>query len=240
MDDPKNLIWIIPAQGCVKMCYDISGLHVLTDKKLAHPRSVTEIVKLAILGGASVIQLRDKTASSEEMISLGRQLKKLTSDKIPLIVNDNIDVAIAISASGIHVGQTDLSANRVRRKIGDNMILGVSASSLQQALKAQDDGANYLGVGPIFPTPSKDDAAPAIGLLGLEKIKKAVSIPIIAIGGITLENAIEVSKIADGVAVISAVMQATNPEHAVREILRIIENGGVRLGGDFGCMIYDL
>jgi len=201
---------------------NIEGLHILTDRELVKPRSIIEMVALIIGGGVSVIQLRDKEADDETMIRIGREIMQLTRGKIPLIVNDRVNVALEIDAQGVHVGQTDMPAREVRRLIGPNMILGVSASTVEQALKAQADGADYLGVGPVFPTLSKPDADPPIGLSGLAAIKNAVSIPVIAIGGINVNNAEAVAQIADGIAVISAVWQADDSLQATQTLSMII------------------
>lgn len=208
----------------MKVREKIKGLHVLTDRELAYPRSLLEIIKLVISGGASVLQLRDKNASLEEMILLGKQLQSLTRDKISLIVNDNIEAALALNADGIHVGQKDTPAEKVRQIIGNKMVLGVSVSSVSQAIKAQKDGADYIGAGPLFPTLSKLDAGTILGLKGLKEIKMSVDIPIIAIGGITLKNAFETAEIADGIAVISAVLKANDPKQAVMDFVKIIKN----------------
>ncbi len=203
----------------------IGGLHVLTDRELVKPRSLIEVIKQAILGGASIIQLRDKDANDEEMISLGRGILKLTAGKIPLIINDRLNVALALNAQGIHVGQSDIPAAQVRKLIGSNMILGISALTVDQAIKAQEDGADYIGVGPIFPTSTKADADSPIGINGLRDIRSVVSIPIIAIGSINKNNARNVMKYADGIAVISAVLGAKNPLEATRELSVIINSG---------------
>jgi len=201
----------------------IKGLHVLTDSKLAYPKSLLTIIESAISGGASVIQLRDKNASLKETISLGKQLQHiLTGKNTSFIVNDNIEAALALNADGIHVGQKDTPATVVRKKIGKNMILGVSVSSISQAIKAQEDGADYIGVGPLFLTSSKLDADPVLDLAELREIKGSINIPVIAIGGITLENVPEVAEIADGIAVISAILRAENPEKTAMEFVKII------------------
>lgn len=201
---------------------NIKGLHVLTDRDMVKPRSLIKVIKQVVKGGVSVIQLRDKEVNDNDMIVLGKQIKKLIKGKIPLIVNDRVNVALAIEAEGIHVGQKDMSAINVRKLIDKDMILGVSANTVDQARKAEQDGANYIGAGPVYPTPSKKDADPDIGLSGLKRIKDAVSIPVIAIGGINIENATDVAKIADGVAVISAVLKADNPKQATQELMTII------------------
>lgn len=201
----------------------IGGLHVLTDRELVKPLSIVEVIKQVINGGATAIQLRDKDISDEEMIALGKKILELTTGRVPLIVNDRVRVALAIGADGVHVGQSDMPASSARKLIGLDMILGVSACTVAQAIKAQKDGADYLGVGPVFPTPTKTDADPPIGLKGLSTIKKAVSIPVVAIGGINAKNAQSAIKIADGIAVISAVMGAENPKKATENLSIIVK-----------------
>ena len=201
---------------------EIKGLHVLTDREAAKPRSLGEIIEQAIQGGATVIQLRDKISSDHEMILFGQQILRLTNRKIPLIVNDRIQVALALNAQGVHVGQKDMPADQVRKLIDPNMILGVSVSTVEQARQAESDGANYLGVGPIFPTQTKTDADPPIGPGGLADIRKAVSLPIIAIGGIKKRNVAQVMQFAHGIAVISAVLRAKNPLLATQKLAIII------------------
>lgn len=205
-----------------KKSFDAS-LYVITDKKLAGKKSIVDVVRQAIQGGATIIQLRDKNASDEEMISTGKELLKITKGEIPLIINDNVKVAMAIGAQGIHVGQKDMPASKAKEMIKDTMILGVSANTVEEAIKAERDGADYIGAGPVFPTSTKSDAGPSIGLDGLRNIKKAVSIPVIAIGGISSGNAEEVIKIADGIAVVSAVMAADDPERATEKLFNIIK-----------------
>lgn len=200
------------------------SLYVITDKNLSGKRSVIDVVRGAIRGGATAIQLRDKDAADDELISAGKELIKIAGRKIPVIVNDNVNVAMAIGAQGVHVGQKDMPAKKARKLIGDSMVLGVSAKSVEEAVKAEKDGADYIGAGPVFSTMTKPDADPAIGLDGLCDIKKAVSIPVVAIGGINATNAGEVSKIADGIAVVSAIMSAANAKKAAEELLQIIIN----------------
>ncbi len=206
----------------------IKGIHVLTDRDIVKPRSLIEVLKMTIEGGATVIQLRDKTSRDDEMIALGREIQeilKLTKENIPLIINDRLPVALALNAQGIHVGQSDMPAVQVKKLIRPDMILGVSALNVEQAIKAQDDGADYLGVGPIFSTSTKVDADPPIGINVLRDIRRSVKIPIIAIGGISKYNATSVMDHADGIAVISAVLGAKNPFEATRELSVIIHTG---------------
>ena len=196
------------------------SVYVITDRRLAGDRSILDVVRAAIRGGATVIQLREKEATTREMVELGQALLQITREAgVPLIVNDRVDVALAIDADGVHVGQDDMPAAIARRLIGPDKILGVSAETVEEALAAQRDGADYLGVGDIYGTTTKPDAGPPIGLEGLRRIVEAVTIPCVGIGGITPENAAAVVKAgAAGVAVVSAVMAAPDPEEATRRL----------------------
>lgn len=199
------------------------NLCVITDKNLIGKRSMTKIIKSTILGGVTTIQYREKSNETGLMIKQAYELHKITLKfKIPLIINDRVDVALAVDAEGVHVGQKDMPASKARKIIGKKKILGVSANTVKEAIQAQKDGADYLGVGPIFPTSTKIDADPAIGIEGLKEIRNAVKIPIIAIGSINRQNAKEVIKFADGIAVISAVLGAKNPLLATRELAFIV------------------
>jgi len=200
-------------------------LHVLTDRKLSLGRSHLEVAQAAIDAGARLIQFREKEMSTREMVETARQLRKLTRESgATLIVNDRLDVALAVDADGIHVGQDDLPAQIAREFLGAGKIIGVSASTLDEALRAVQDGADYLGVGPVFATGSKADAGVPIGLEGLAAIKRHVSIPIVAIGGITHGNLADVIAAgADGVAVISAVVSQADITAATRHLLETID-----------------
>ncbi len=201
------------------------SVYVITDRRVAGDRDILDVVRAAIRGGATVIQLREKKATTREMICLGEALHEITREAgVPLIVNDRVDVALAIDAEGVHVGQDDMPAAMARRLIGPDKILGVSAETVAQALEAKRDGADYLGVGDVYGTPTKPDAGPPIGLERLAEIVQAVSIPVVGIGGITPENAAAVIEAgAVGVAVISAVIGAADPEEAARELRRCVE-----------------
>ena len=183
-----------------------------------------DIVKQAIQGGAAMIQLREKNAPLDEVITLGRVLHAITMQYgIPLIINDYVDAALAIGAEGAHVGQKDMPAREARQILGEEKILGVSVSNVKEAIKAQADGADYLGVGPIFETHSKKDAGEPIGLERLREIVQAVSIPVVAIGGISTLNAASVINAgASGIAVISAGAGAENPREAARELKKLL------------------
>ena len=185
---------------------------------------MVDVVRAAVRGGATAVQLRDKEASTGEMIELGRALLQITRPAgLPLIVNDRADVALAIDADGVHVGQDDMPAPLARQIIGPERILGVSAGTVEEARQAERDGADYLGVGDVYGTPTKADAGTPIGLSGLAEIARAVSIPVVAIGGIKLDNAAATLQAgAAGVAVISAVIGAPDPETAARRLLKAV------------------
>lgn len=159
------------------------------------------------------------------MLELGQAIMGVTRiGGVPLIVNDRVDVALALDAAGAHVGQSDLPAPAARRLLGSRL-LGVSASNLEEALQAETGGADYLGVGPVFATPSKADAGEALGLGKLTEIVRRVAIPVVAIGGISIENAGSVIEAgASGIAVIGAIVAAGDPERAARELLDRIKD----------------
>lgn len=201
------------------------AVYVITDREIAGNRSIADVVHAAIRGGATMIQLREKTASDDEMLTLGRTIQQLTrAAGIPLIINDRVHVAQALDAEGVHVGQSDSQAREVRQIIGHHRWLGVSAETIETACQAVADGADYLGVGDVFGTLSKPEANPPIGLAGLTAIVQAVNIPVVAIGGITLENAAAtIHAGAVGVSVISAVVAAADPEEATRHLAAVIQ-----------------
>src|SRR5207302_6685132 len=194
------------------------ALHVLTDREWSRGRDMLSVASAALDGGATVIQLRDKIASTRMLIEEGLALRALTRERgALLIVNDRVDVAVAVEADGAHVGQDDMPTRLARRLLGPKYILGVSAANIEEADEAVAGGADYLGVGPIFPSPGKADAGPATGVHLLTELAKRYTIPLIAIGGITAENAAEVMRAgAAGVAVITAVVYAEDITAASR------------------------
>jgi thiamine-phosphate pyrophosphorylase len=201
------------------------SVYVITDRRVAGDRSILDVVRAAIRGGASVVQLREKTATTREMVELGQALHEISRKAgIPLIVNDRLDVALAIGAEGVHVGHDDMPVSLARRLIGPDLILGASPETMEEARQMERDGADYLGVGDVYGTPSKSDAGTPIGVEGLAEVIRAVSLPVVAIGGITLENAGAVIQAgAAGVAVISAVVGAPDPEAAARRLRGIVK-----------------
>ena len=202
------------------------SLYLVSDRRIAGGRDIVAIVRAAIQGGATVVQMREKKATTHEMITLGRALLEITQAAgVPLIINDRMDVALAINADGVHVGPPDdMPAFMARQILGPNRILGVSAESPEIARQAARDGADYVGVGDVYGTGSKKDAGKPIGLTGLKSVIAASVLPVVGIGGIDHSNAARVIEAgADGVALISAIVGSENPEKAARKLRQIIE-----------------
>jgi thiamine-phosphate pyrophosphorylase len=200
-------------------------LYVITDEELAQGRSHVEVAGEALAGGADAIQLRDKRASGKTLVEIGREIRRLTRERrIPFILNDRVDVALAVEADGVHVGQDDLPARVARALIGPDRILGVSAASVEEAIQAEADGADYVGVGPVFDArATKPDALDPVGLDLLRQIRRRVGIPIIAIGGITHDRVGEViANGADGAAIVSAIVAAPDIATAARRMKALI------------------
>lgn len=173
-----------------------------------------------------MVQLREKNISSLDFFKLATEIKAVTdSFGVPLIINDRIDIALAVHAAGVHIGQSDIPAAIVREIIGDDMLMGVSASSVSEAIQAQKDGADYLGVGAMFPTGTKTDAA-IVSIKELQNIRQSVALPIVAIGGINKENAGLFHDMGiDGLAVVSAIIAQPNIRQAASELKRIFLEG---------------
>jgi thiamine-phosphate pyrophosphorylase len=204
------------------MRYD---LYVITDEVIAGGRSHAGIAEQAIAGGADVIQLRDKRYGCRDLVRIGRRIREVTDESGTLfIVNDRLDVALACQADGVHLGQGDLSAGVARQLAPDSgFIIGVSVGSVEEAGQAEREGADYVVLSPIFSTTSKPDAGPGHGLDLLREIRKNVSIPVLAIGGINRDNITPViSAGADGVVVISAVVGRKDIAAAARELKTMI------------------
>jgi thiamine-phosphate pyrophosphorylase len=212
------------------MMKKIGRLHVLTDTALQSRFSHLELAKMAIRGGADTIQFRQKVGATREMIEIVRQLKQLCMDSgVTLIVNDRVDVAIAAEADGIHLGQDDFPIPLARKLLGESRIIGGSAAILKEAQKRLAEGADYIGFGPVYPTTSKADADPVTGIKLLEQVVEAIPLPIIAIGGISVENTPEVMRAgARGIAVISAVCCQEEPEQATRELHQVLQTTTIR------------
>jgi thiamine-phosphate pyrophosphorylase len=202
----------------------IGRLHVLTDEVLQAKLSHLQLAEFAIAGGADTIQLRQKAGSTRELIETARQIQTVCIKAgLTFIVNDRVDVAIAAGADGVHLGQDDFPIPLARKLLGKQVIVGGSAGSLQEAQKCLNEGADYVGFGPVYETTSKDDAGPAAGLELLTLIAKEIPLPIVAIGGITVYNVADVIKAgAHGIAVISAVCCQDDPREATRRLCRLL------------------
>jgi thiamine-phosphate pyrophosphorylase len=200
-------------------------LYVITDPRAAGRRSLVAIVAAALEGGATAIQLRDKTSSALAQVELGRELRRLTREAGALfLVNDRVDIAHAVEADGVHLGQDDLPVAAARAILGPDTIVGGSPGNLDELARSLAAGVDYLGVGPMYPTGSKSDAGPAIGPTGLATIRASTDLPIVGIGGIDADNlGPVVTAGADGVAVISAIVGAEDVTAATRRVRAAIE-----------------
>lgn len=198
------------------------SLYLCTDRDLMSSDSIEKSVEEAIKGGVSVVQLREKECSSKEFYEYGIKVKKITDNyKIPLIINDRIDIALALQADGIHLGQSDLPCKIAKEMVKDTMIIGVSVSTVKEAIKAQKEGADYLGVGAMYATNTKTDAT-IVTIDELINIQKAVTIPIVVIGGINKQTIVNFkNKGISGVAVVSAIISQENVEMAAKELLTL-------------------
>ena len=183
------------------------SLYLVTDRMRMSTKTLGEAVEQAVIGGCTMVQLREKEILSLDFYVLASEMKKITDRYgIPLIINDRIDIAMAVGAAGVHIGQKDIPADIARKVIGKDMLLGVSAASVAEAVNAAKAGADYLGVGAMFPTGTKPDAG-FVSMEELGRIRKAVDIPIVVIGGISKENAMLFQPMGiDGLAVVSAVI----------------------------------
>ena len=201
------------------------GLYVITDRGLAKGRSHTEVARAAVAGGANVVQLRDKEASTLELYKTGLALREITARAgAVFIMNDRLDIALAVDADGVHLGQDDLPPEAARKLLGRGKILGLSVENPEQAAKAEGAGADYVAIGPIYEARgSKADAGPPVGPAAITAIRKATRLPIIAIGGIRADQVSAVLQAgADGIAVISAVVSAGDIKAAAEDFRRRI------------------
>ena len=194
-------------------------LYLVTDRHWLKAHSLYEDVEAAINGGVTCVQLREKHLNHQLFVQEAKELKELCNqNQIPLIINDNVEVMLEVDADGIHVGQSDMQAQDVRKLIGSDKVLGVSVQTVEQAITAQNAGADYLGVGAVFPTGTKDDAI-EVDLATLQDICQHVDIPIVAIGGINQENLLQLKGSGvDGIAVVSAIMAAEDIIEATKQL----------------------
>jgi thiamine-phosphate pyrophosphorylase len=201
----------------------IKGIYLVTNRELCGQYSLLDVVKQAIDGGVSLIQLRDKHISNEEFIAMALPIKKLTqAARVPLIINDRVDVAIALGAEGVHIGQNDLPAATVVQLMGPGAIVGLSVETIAQVQQAEKLPVSYLGVSPVFKTPTKTDTVTEWGLEGLRQIRAVSTHKLVAIGSITPGNAAGVLEAgADCLAVISAICAAPSPRKATETLVSV-------------------
>ena len=201
------------------------SLYLVTDRHLAGGRALSEIVMESVAGGVSCVQLREKKLGTREFVQEAKWIHDLLLVAgVPLIINDRIDVAQACNAEGVHLGQSDMHIKDARKILGPDIIIGISAESLQDAVDAEKDGADYIGISPVFSTKTKEDIATPLGLEGVAEIRKNVDIPLVGIGGINDKNCADVVRYgADGIAVVSAIIAAEDVMAATSRLRRKIE-----------------
>lgn len=199
-------------------------LYAVTDRHWLGEKSLAEVVRESLDGGVTFLQLREKDLDDERFYEEAVELQAMAKEYgVPFVVNDNVDIALRMGADGVHVGQSDMEAGDVRALLGPDKILGVSAQTVEQAVLAEKRGADYLGVGAVFPTGSKDDAID-VSFETLKAICSAVSIPVVAIGGITLQNTPELAGSGIcGIAVISAIYGQTDIREAASSLKKVTE-----------------
>jgi thiamine-phosphate pyrophosphorylase len=211
------------------MKHDLS-LYLIADIDAAHRYPFLKVVEEAILGGVTVVQLRVKNKTKEEFLRAAQTMRSVTrSYGIPFIINDDVEITLAVNADGVHLGQGDMNISEARKILGSDAIIGVSTHNITEALEAEKIGANYAGVGTVFPTTSKTDIRGIIGISGLMKIRRKTKLPLIAIGGISLSNTASVIETGvDGIAVISAIMSSLDPKKTAQEFKSIIERHNLK------------
>ena len=199
-------------------------LYLVTDRNLMSCDTIEQSVEQAIAGGASIVQLREKDCSSREFYELALRVKKITQPKgVPLIINDRIDICLAANADGVHLGQSDIPCRTAREILGNDKIIGVSAALPEEAVQAQNDGADYLGVGAVFTTSTKTDTR-AVSSDIIKKIRSAVTIPFVVIGGINSDNIKQLYGLGiNGAAVVSAIVAQNDITAAAREMRKAAE-----------------
>lgn len=198
------------------------SIYLVTDRDLMSTKTLEEAVEQSIIGGCTLIQLREKDCSSRDFYDTAVKVKAITDKyNVPLLINDRLDIALAVDAAGVHVGQSDLPVSVVRKIIGDDKIIGISAGNLEDALKGQQDGADYLGVGAMYATGTKKDAK-STSMEELKKIRENVSLPIVVIGGINKDRVKDFYGIGiDGLAIVSAIIAQKDIAEAAREFKAI-------------------
>jgi len=216
-------------QRACGLCFamTINGLYVVTDIRLRPERSHVQIAQAAIAGGAKLIQLRDKDASDRQYYETALEIRAITSQaQAAFFVNDRVHIAAAVGADGINIGQSDIPISAARAVLGRKTLIGVSAENLEQALRAADEGADYVGFGPVFATATKDDAGAVSGLEILSRVCAECSVPVVAIGGVSAANIRKVAETgAASAAVVSAVVCAEDMVAATADLIRRFQTG---------------
>ena len=197
------------------------GLYLITDRSFLKGRSLKNVVEEAILGGVTLVQVREKSISTREFYNVALEVKEVTKHyKVPIIINDRIDIAQAIDAEGVHLGQSDMPIKFARKILGEEKIIGISAGNVKEAVEAERDGADYLGIGTVFYTGTKKDIKTPIGIEGLKEVCNSVKIPSVAIGGIDETNFKEVlSTGINGISVISAILGKDDIRQASKNLI---------------------
>lgn len=203
--------------------FDLS-LYLVTDRSLSLGRPLETVVEEAVRGGVTMVQLREKDASTLDFYNLAMKLKSiLKSYNVPLIINDRLDIALACDAEGLHIGQSDMPYAVARKLLGKDKIIGLSVESIQDAIDANNLDVDYIGISPVFGTQTKTDTAPALGLEGIREITRISGHPSVGIGGINLTNAQDIIQAgADGISVVSAIMSAPDPQQSARQLKETI------------------
>ena len=197
-------------------------LYAITDRTWLNGKALSEAVEEAILGGATFIQLREKNLNYDEFLNAAIEIKTVTDKyNIPFVINDNVDIACVVNADGVHIGQSDEEIKIAREKLGFDKIIGLSAKTVKEAIQAEKNGADYIGVGAIYNTSTKLDAD-NVSFETLKEICKSVSIPVVAIGGISKDNVLELTGTGiSGISVISAIFAQDNIKSAASELLEL-------------------
>lgn len=201
------------------------SLYLVTDRTLSLGRPIEYVVEQAIKGGVTAVQLREKDCTTKEFYELAISLKKILKPyKVPLIINDRIDIALACDADGLHIGQSDMPYPIARQLLGKNKIIGLSVESIEDAIEADQLNIDYIGISPVFSTHTKTDIATPLGIEGVRKITEICHHPSVGIGGINLNNAADIIAAgAKGIAIVSAIMSANDPLKAATELKQIIK-----------------
>lgn len=204
--------------------FDLS-LYLVTDRSLSLDRPLKSVIEAAVRGGVSMVQLREKDATTKEFYELAMNMKAcLKPYNVPLIINDRLDIALACDAEGLHIGQSDMPYEVARRLMGKNKIIGLSVESIQDAKDANDLDVDYIGISPVFDTQTKTDTSKALGLDGIKEISRISRHPSVGIGGININNVADIiSAGADGISVVSAIMSAQDPMESARQLRNIVD-----------------